>query len=249
MAWQDSALSLLGVVFGGGIAAAAGSRATRRSKTAPALRALAAMHTLRLAAGKSSRIPDEDELRTSRARLLVGGAPWVVVEMFERATLASMVATWHLTHARADREAAEQSVYAGSILHPSRFALRPILQLAETLEQVLAEELERPLVSAVLSPVRRLQLRWAVRRVAEVNEVTMFPPYADMAKQSAWDQTVVRHLAGLLVWPRRRLRATGGEKPFPIGAGFYPDPWPRDKPSTRAHLRWAERRRHALNLK
>jgi len=173
----------------------------------------------------------------------------VVVEMFERATLASMVATWHLTHARADREAAEQSVYAGSILHPSRFALRPILQLAETLEQVLAEELERPLVSAVLSPVRRLQLRWSVRRVAEVNEVTMFPPYADMAKQSAWDQTVVRHLSGLLVWPRRRLRATGGERPFPIGAGFYPDPWPRDKPSTRAHLRWVERRRHALNVK
>lgn len=231
MAWQDSALSLLGVVLGGGIAAAAGSRATRRSKTAPALKALSAMRSLRLSVGESVRIPDDDVLRKSRARLLVGGAPWVLVEMFERATVASMVATWHLEKARADGEARDQSRYANRILHPSRFTVRPIVQLAETLEQVLAEELERPLVSTVLGPTRRLQLRWSVKRVARVNEVTMLPPYADLTKKFVWDEAVMPQLAGLLVWPRRRLRRTGGEKPFPVGDGFYPVPPAANTPS------------------
>jgi hypothetical protein len=212
MAWQDSAISLLGVAVGGGIAAAAGSRSARRANTAAALRALADMRSLRATADpQEAGLPDRDLIRRARGDLLIGGAPWVLVEMHERATYAALSATWSLSGGR-DAESERQRMYVQAVFHPSRFLARPILRLGDLLEQAMAESLERPSASVILGPWRRVTLRREVSRVANENEVTRYPDKDGDRSDWLWQELAVLPVTRWLTWPKRRALRSGHER-------------------------------------
>lgn len=231
MAWPDALISLVGVALGGGIAAAAGSRSAQRSNTAAALQALADMRDLRYAREPDEAgIPDRDLMRRVRADLLTGGAPWVLVEMHERATEAALLGTWHISRSLNTEASERQRKYAQAIFHPSRFSTRPILQLGDSLEQAIAESLERPFLSAMFGPWRRAELRRAVETVAKENEITRFPPCADDSRDSIWRTLAIEPATRWLTWPRRRARRQGYEHSIQ-GDGWYPK-WARRSDET-----------------
>jgi len=212
MPWQDSVVSLGGVALGGAIAAFAGSRSARRSNTAAALQALADMRNLRLTSTDDAGLPDSALIRRARADLLIGGAPWVLVEMHERAVRAALLGTWSISRSLKSEESERQRRYAQAVFHPARFSTRPIMRIGDALEQAIAESLERPFTSAVFGPWRRARLRSLVRRVARENEVTRFPPHADETGEHMWQLTAVDPVTRWLRWPKRRAMTRGSER-------------------------------------
>jgi hypothetical protein len=167
MEWS-AVLNLVGVALGGGIAALAGSRSSRRGAAADALTALAEMHDMRREPGSA----DREVLLSARVRLLAAGCSWVLVEMHERATLASRTSASAIVALREAAVTPEQQKYASRMYHPSRFYSRPLLQLGDVFEQALAEQIERPIKSKLLAAVRLQQLKRLTRGVRADNAST-----------------------------------------------------------------------------
>jgi hypothetical protein len=199
MAWQDSALSLIGVALGGGIAAFAGSRAARRGAAADALSALAEAHNLRWTLGPEFNL-DRNLLLETRIRLLAGGASWMLVEVHERLTQACLLSAYHLFRERMSQNETPTMMYAHRITHPGRFFRRPLMQLTDAVERCLADEIERPLRSRLLRPVRLRRLRQTLGRAATDNELTRMPRFDEGDSQTAWDVATSSALA-YLEWP------------------------------------------------
>jgi hypothetical protein len=201
VAWQDSALSLMGVALGGGIAALAGSRATQRGAVADALNALAVAHDLRWELEANTPPLDREVLLEVRTRLLAGGASWTLVEVHERLIRACTLSGHYLRTIRNDQSQAPTTMYAHRMTHPSRFFNRPLMQLTDAVERFLADEIERPLRSRLLHTVRLRRVRQTLERAVMDNELTRMPPFDEEASQRAWDVSTTQTLT-YLQWPQ-----------------------------------------------
>lgn len=208
MAWHEAVINLAAVALGGIIAALANRGASRRDARAKALTALQTVSVLRLRPPQDAGVPPRREMTEARAALLAGGASWVSVELHERATLAAMHATWYLGQAARRGDSAEAK-YASRSLHPSRFTSRPIVQWAEILDLVVANEIERPLRARLLRPLVSRRLHRVLAEVRSNNEATLYPGKDDVVASA------LRRVDTYLQWPSERLRLLG-IKPFEI---------------------------------
>jgi len=217
----DALLNLAGVALGGAIAAFTGSRSSRRGAAADGLTALANMHWIRRMEVQEPEDSDQ-QILTARTDLLAAGCSWVLVEMHERTTLAARNGAWKLRVLIKQAESQAAKKYGSNLLHPSRSTTRPLIQLGDLFEQALADDIERPLRSRALRPLRVARLKRMTSKVQTDNEVLRMPPREDPRLQEIWDGMVERDVTALLNWPKRRILPSGDEAPIEISDDWYP---------------------------
>jgi hypothetical protein len=95
------------------------------------------------------------------------------------------------------------------------------VQLADLVERVVTENVERPLRARLLAPIRVFILRRFMRTVVDDNELTHMP-YEESPVYTAYENLRPdNRIRPMLAWPTNRLLPTRRMKPVEVPDGFW----------------------------